>query len=106
MSDRETHKQIAAQWAKSQPGIFAFISSIIPNFADVEDKLQTVAATVVEKADQYDASQAFAGWAIGIARIEIRRFGRHRATKGQIYITDAMPDLAVAFDELTSELDE
>ncbi len=102
MNQRERYEQIATLWTDSQPAVHAFISSVIPQFCDSEDILQSVAATVIQKADQYDPSRPFIGWAIGLAKIEMKRFRRSQF----VYVTDALQELAEAFEEMEPILQE
>lgn len=98
--------RFATLWAQSQPSLSAFIAATIIDFADAEDVLQKSAAAAVQKFGQYDPQRPFLPWVIGIARFEILRHLRDNASGRLQYVSDALPDIAAAFDDLAPELEE
>jgi RNA polymerase sigma-70 factor (ECF subfamily) len=93
-------------WAQAQPSLSAFISSTITDFADAEDVLQKTAAAAVKKFDQYDPERPFLPWLIGIARFEILRHLRDSASGRLHYVSNVLPDIAAAFEDIAPELDD
>ena len=89
---RTQPEELAAHWAKSQPLIAVFISSVVTHVHDVDDILQNVALVTARKFDQYDKNRSFAAWAIGIARNEIYKYYKDRRTT--ILHTDAIEQIA------------
>lgn len=74
--------EAARLWTLAVPAVSAFISSLVRDFQDRDDLLQNVAVAVLESFDRYDPSFSFTGWAIGIARNQIRLYYRKKGTTG------------------------
>mgnify|MGYP003628598093 CR=1 FL=1 len=55
-------------WTSAQPVVAAFVASVVRDRRDREDVLQETALAVLNSFESYDSSQAFQGWAIGVAR--------------------------------------
>jgi len=89
---RTRTEELAAHWAKSQPLIAVFVSSIVTQVHDVDDILQNVALVTARKFDQYDKNRSFVAWAIGIARNEIFKYYEGKRTT--ILNTDAIEQIA------------
>jgi len=68
-------------WARSQPGVFAYICATVPSFHDATDIMQAVALTAADKFPAYDPARPFTAWVIGIARYEVLRFLRARGAE-------------------------
>ena len=51
----------------------------VPNRADARDIVQETAVTLWTQFDKYDEARPFVNWAVGYARIQVRRFLRERA---------------------------
>lgn len=66
--ERSKSEELAVYWAQHQPAIAGYISTLVSNFQDADDLLQSVAVVTVEKFDTYDSDKSFVAWAIGIAR--------------------------------------
>jgi len=106
ISDNKINKkeQLTVLWVKSQPSIFSYILSAIPNFYDAEDLLQRVAVISVQKYDQYDPHKSFVSWAIGIARNEILNYRKENFRKKMISI-EAINSLSeVVIEEATTSM--
>ena len=78
MGERKSEDQtsaVAKYFGQSQPQLRAVVRSVVFNPTDVDDILQDVAVTAMEKAAQYDSTRTDIGaWIAGIARIHVRRF--------------------------------
>lgn len=93
-------------WTQARSSVFAFISASVTHFADAEDLLQKVATTLVGKFDEYDQTRPFVAWAIGFARFEILRHMRDRDCDRHQLVGDTMADIAKAFEDVASELED
>jgi RNA polymerase sigma-70 factor, ECF subfamily len=92
-------------WTKAQPVVSNYVHAMVLNFHDAEDLLQDVAVIVMRKFEQYDSSQPFNAWAMGIAKLEIiyrRRQGAH--APGKIPI-ETMDKLAALYEQMAPELE-
>lgn len=86
-------------WTLAVPTVSAFIHSLLRNVQDRDDVLQETAVAVLQSFDRYDATHSFVGWAIGIARnqlrIHYRKTGRDRLT----FDHETIEQLAKTFEE-------
>jgi RNA polymerase sigma-70 factor (ECF subfamily) len=101
--------RFATLWTQAQTSVFAVISATVTNFADAEDVLQRVSSIAVSKFDDFDIdgdAKAFVAWAIAIARFEILRHFRDRATDRHEYIAESLEQIARAFEEIAPEYDD
>ncbi len=107
--DQAQVSRFATLWTQAQTSVFAVISATVTNFADAEDVLQKVSSVAVSKFDEFDAdgdSKAFVVWTVAIARFEILRHLRDRATDRHKYIAESLGQFAQAFEEIAPEYDE
>ena len=58
-------------WTKHQGSVFAYIHSLVPNWADAEDVLQETGAVLWKKYGQFDPQSDFRRWACGVAYYEV-----------------------------------
>lgn len=70
-----------------------YIGALVRDRAVVDDLLQSVALTAVEKMDEYDESRSFDAWVIGIARFKVLQYYR-QTTQDRLVFDE---DLAEAF---------
>lgn len=90
------------QWTLAVPTVSAFITSLVANFQDRDDILQETAGAVLESFHRYDSSQSFVGWAIGIARNQVRLHARRNRRVKVAFDSEAVEALAWAFSETNS----
>ena len=64
-----------------EPEILRAVMVFVPERADARDIVQETAVALWKQFEQYDASRPFANWAIGYARIQVRRFLRSGARR-------------------------
>ncbi|MEK6233386.1 MAG: sigma-70 family RNA polymerase sigma factor, partial [Planctomycetales bacterium] len=86
--------------------IAAYISSLVPDFHQAEDVLDQVALTVVRKFSVYDSSRPFVNWAIGVAKFEILKHRRGKATDKHVFNDDLIAQVTEVYEEMAPELDE
>jgi RNA polymerase sigma-70 factor, ECF subfamily len=98
-------EQFAALWTAAQPTIAGFIRTLIPDYLQADEVLQRVAVTLVRKFDQYDASRAFAAWAVGVAKYEVLYFRRERATDKHLFGDDIVEQIASRYEVLADQVD-
>lgn len=66
--------EIARYLSRSQPRLRGYIAKVIYNWADIDDILQDVAVTAVQKADTYDPQRSLDAWIFGIARMKVLQY--------------------------------
>ncbi|MBC8378633.1 MAG: sigma-70 family RNA polymerase sigma factor [Planctomycetes bacterium] len=99
MDDGIKDKELAVFWAQSQPTIAAFIHSLVPNFQDADDILQSVAIITVEKFDKYDRDRSFSAWCTGIAKNLILKYYSKKGGKRPILDIEAIKKVAEVYDQ-------
>ncbi len=98
------NEEFARLWTQAQPGVSAFVLSMIPDFHMAEDVLQECAAVLIRKFDRYDPSQPFIAWAIAVARLEIMDARRHVAASRVVFDETAFENLAAAYEKVGPEV--
>lgn len=92
-------REAARLWTLAVPTVSAFITSLVRDFQDRDEVLQETAVAVLESFDRYDSSQSFIGWAIGIARNQVRLYFRRKSRERVAFDSETVDALAQAFLE-------
>jgi RNA polymerase sigma-70 factor (ECF subfamily) len=106
MNNDKKLEEITFYWTQAQPAVAAFISSLVRNFEDANDVLQSVAMVIVRKYDKYDKKIPFTAWAIGIARNEVLHYRRKISKDRHIFDDELVNMIAHTYQEKTSELND
>src|SRR6185437_5970665 len=85
------------------PKVSAYVTSLVRNMRDRDDVLQETAVAVIESFDRYDPDRSFDGWALGVARNQVGLYYRRLRRDVQVFDTEVTEQLAVAFEEITSD---
>lgn len=84
-------------WTLAVPTVSAFVASLVRDFQDRDDVLQETAVAVLKSFGRYDPGQPFVGWAIGVARNQVRLHLRRQGRRRIAFDSDAVDALARAF---------
>lgn len=76
-SDTDKSKRMTLAWIAVERPVYAYLSSMVADYAAVEDLHQAVAVAMVESFDAYDPSRPLIGWVLGIARHKV--LGHYRS---------------------------
>lgn len=116
MTELETaHHRFLRLYGPVQANLRAFLHAAVRDPHETDDLTQQVSAVLWRKFDQYDEGRPFAGWAIGIARMELLKWrdrsARQRRTgslsdEAVAALADAAASAAVDPAPLPSEADE
>ncbi|MFK7788932.1 MAG: sigma-70 family RNA polymerase sigma factor [Phycisphaeraceae bacterium] len=90
-TEREKTSRFTVLWLKAQPVLAGYIGAMVRDRAVVDDLLQGVALTAVEKMDDYDEARSFEAWVIGIARFKVLQHYRS-AGKDRLIFDEALTD--------------
>ncbi len=104
MPSEAMNEEFVRLWTSVQPGVAAFVTSMIPDFHRAEDVLQRCAAVLLRKFDQYDHSQPFIAWAIGVARFEVLAERRRVASDRLVFDELAVENVANACRRIDREV--
>ena len=69
-------RNAAASWMQMLPTVSAYVRSMILNYHDSEDVIQTVAVIFAEKFQDLDPSRDLVPWVLRIARYEVVNYFR------------------------------
>lgn len=83
--DTAKTEQLAALWTASQRPVASYIATLVGNHHTAEEILQKVAVVLVRKFDDYDPSQPFTAWAIGVAKFEVLAWRRSVAKERHVF---------------------
>jgi RNA polymerase sigma-70 factor (ECF subfamily) len=75
---RALEAEFAENLRRNQAQLFAFIYSLVRDFADADDVFQQTSLILWKKYDQFIPSRSFVAWACGVARLEAAKFLRAR----------------------------
>lgn len=87
-------------WTLAVPAVSAFVTALVRDFQDRDDVLQETAVAVLNSFGRYDPAQPFVGWAIGVARNQVRLHCRRKSRERIAFDSDAVDALARAFTDL------
>ena len=107
-NNKQITKELTGYWTQAQPVVSSYISSLVRNFQDSEDILQSVALTVAEKYESYNHDTSFVAWAIGIARNRVYQYYRQNAKDKKIVSLDseAVSKITEIYEKQTSKINE
>jgi RNA polymerase sigma-70 factor (ECF subfamily) len=92
-----TAREAARLWTLAVPTVSAFVTALVRDFQDRDDILQETAVAVMEACERYDPAQPFIGWALGIARNQVRLHWRRKGRERVAFDSAAVDVLARAF---------
>ncbi|MBI1375074.1 MAG: sigma-70 family RNA polymerase sigma factor [Phycisphaera sp.] len=79
MSFTPNQQDFAARLTACQSRLFAYITAMVPDRNQAHDILQQANLAMLRKADEYDSSRDFVGWACKVAYFEVLAYRRGRA---------------------------
>jgi RNA polymerase sigma-70 factor, ECF subfamily len=90
---------LARLWTESQHVVASYIFSLMPDFHQAEEVLQTVAVCVAKRFEAYDSNRPFLPWAMAIAKTEVLKFWRRSAVERRVFSPALMDRLELAYEE-------
>ena len=86
------------QWTAALPKVAAFVGSMVYDVSDRDDAAMT-------SFERYDHARPFAGWAIGVARNQVRLYLRRKSSDPHIFDDDALDLLVEAFSRVKPDFE-
>lgn len=83
--DHQTMQDLTHLWLGVQFDVASYVSAVIPDIHDAHDVVQQVAVVVINKYEQYDPTQSFRNWVLGIARLEILKYRQQQAREKLVF---------------------
>jgi len=105
MNEDREHEAFLRRFLPVQTALRAYLLSVVRDHAEADDLFQEVAVILWKKFDGYDASRAFAPWAIGVARIEVLKRRQAHARSRLVFSDEAVASLALAASEVAEDAD-
>ena len=78
-------EQFTKLWIRVQPAVAAYIGSLVRDFHDAEDILQSVATVLLQKRDEYHTDQPFENWAIGVSKRQVLSYFKRGRTDRHVF---------------------
>ena len=90
-------------FSKYERNVRAFVTSLLPNWEGVDEVMQETSLVMWRKCDQFDYSgreSSFLDWAFTIARYEVLKFRRRKATDRLVFSEDVYELLVQEAEEV------
>jgi RNA polymerase sigma-70 factor (ECF subfamily) len=84
----EPAEDFVAALVAHQRQVYAFIATLLPHAADIEDVYQQTCLALWKKRDLYDQSRDFFPWACGFAKHEVYKHTRHNSRR--VHLSEEM----------------
>ncbi|MFZ4767262.1 MAG: sigma-70 family RNA polymerase sigma factor [Roseimicrobium sp.] len=94
----DPYERFTRLFLQHEPEILRAVLMFVPCRADARGIVQETAVALWQRFEQYDAARPFANWAIGYARMQVRRFLRSVQRESQLS-EKAVEALLTADDE-------
>jgi RNA polymerase sigma-70 factor (ECF subfamily) len=95
--------QLAADWERARPAVFAQLLAGIGSFHDAEDVLQEVAVSVAKNYGSYDPERPFIAWALGITRNHMLMYFRKHQRDRLVFNDHMMGIIGRHLESLSEE---
>ena len=86
------NEQFLVHWTRYEPRVFAYIYTLLPNWADAQDVLQETSIVLWQKLEEFTPGTDFVRWACRIAYFEVQKH-RHRQHVQKTLLSESFVDL-------------
>ncbi|MDF1825506.1 MAG: sigma-70 family RNA polymerase sigma factor [Verrucomicrobiales bacterium] len=97
-SSDERYEQFVSLFTRHEPGLRAFVRSLVFSWDDANDVMQNTGLVLWRKFDSFDQNTDFMRWACVVARFEVLSWRRDKARDRHVFDEDLVNLLA---DEAT-----
>ena len=97
-SPSTAHERFMRLFLEHEPQILRAVMVLVPQRNDARDIVQDTAVALWQHFEQYDPQRPFLNWALGYARIHVRRFFRAVERRGKL-TEKAAEALLIAADD-------
>jgi RNA polymerase sigma-70 factor (ECF subfamily) len=84
MGSENVHERFTRLLIQHEPAILRHVMVAVPNRADARDVLQECSVALWRNFADYNPERPFLNWALGFARVEVRRFLRTAQRRAQL----------------------
>lgn len=99
-------RRMTALWTAAQPAVRSFVYAAVRQPQDTEDLVQQVAATVIEKFDDFETGTNFNAWALAIARHKIMNHRTVRSRERHVFDSDTLASIADAYAPISAAYED
>lgn len=103
--ERNDTEKLLKHFVEEDAVLRAYVFASTRSYADADDVLQDVWRTLAVKLDQYDDNRSFRAWALGVARMQVRKWRQEKGRNREIPSSDVLDLLATTAEEHADELD-
>ena len=100
------HDDFIRLFSRHEGSVRAFVTSLLPSFEGVDEVMQEASLAMWKKFEQFDPDRPgskFIDWAFMIARYEVLRYRRSKATDRLLFTEDVLELLATEAEELATD---
>ena len=98
-------KRLLKHFVEEDAVLRAYVYASTRSYSDADDVLQDVWRTLTIKLDHYDDSRPFRPWAMGVARMQVRKWRQEKGRNREIPSTEVLDLLATTAEEHADEID-
>ena len=93
-------------WTDAQPSVNRYVASLIREPWDVRDVMQNTSMALLRKFSEYDPSQPFLAWALGVAKFEVLGHRRDVARNRLVNNSELLDQYTQVWSEIAPRLDD
>lgn len=101
MLDEHQQIQFTTLWTDAQPAVNSYVASLIREPWDVRDVMQNTSMALLRKFSEFDPSQPFLAWALGVAKFEILGHRRDAARNRLVNNSELLDQYTQAWSEIS-----
>src|ERR1700722_15763810 len=91
-------------YALSSRRIYAYILTLLPNWADAEDVFQDVSTVLWEKFGEFTPGTEFAAWAYRIAYFKAIKYRSRKSARARLFSDQALEAIAAEMEPMGESL--
>lgn len=102
----KSHEDFVRLFSRYEGNVRAFVTSLLPNWEGVDEVMQEASLVMWRKFDQFDRDRPgsnFIDWAFMIARYEVLKYRRKRATDKLVFSEDVYELIAAKAENIAVE---
>ncbi len=104
-TSENNHEDFVLLFSKYEGNVRAFVTSLLPHWEGVDEVMQEASLVMWRKFDQFDPDRPgskFIDWAFMIARYEVLKYRRKKATDRLVFSEDVYDLLASEAEEMAA----
>ncbi len=98
-------QQFVSQLIANQPRIYAYILTLVPNWADADDLMQETAQVMWARFEESEPIKDFASWGMRIAQNKVFNHYAKKQRQRILFDADLMDDLTVRTQAVCAQTD-